>query len=198
VSSRRRRCDSLDLVAFTCRLGRNRRRFLPKRARNSSVRDTGAVTRCRASVEVLDDLVRARPLRGRDDKVDVATAEPVERVIGCAFRVEAHAAELVAPRQRRRLLLEGGDGLPVRHSRGPDQHHRLPRGAALWKPRDRHTWSLRLAATAPRYSAAPSPQTPAPTPITSDPPKNTCRSFVGVSCGSVIYEYTPYSLVKST
>src|SRR5690349_1364111 len=95
-----------------------------------------------ASVEVLDDLVRARPLLRRDDEVDIAAAEPVERVIGGASCLDAHPAQLVAPRQRGRLLLEGADGLPVLKAGVCYRHRRVPRGAAPWKPPEGHAHSL--------------------------------------------------------
>ena len=59
-----------------------------------------------ASVEVFDDLVRARPLARRDDEVDVPAPETVERVVGSTCGVETHLPQPVSPGERRRLLLE--------------------------------------------------------------------------------------------
>jgi hypothetical protein len=39
------------------------------------------------SVEILDDLVRARPLLGRYDQVDVAATARVQRMVGDTGRV---------------------------------------------------------------------------------------------------------------
>jgi len=55
-------------------------------------------------VEVLDDLVRARPLLGRHHEIHVAASEAVERVIGGALSVQPEASQLIAPRERRRPL----------------------------------------------------------------------------------------------
>jgi len=92
----------------------------------------------RASVEILDDLVRARPLLLRDHQIDVAAAESVERVIGAASRVEAHASELVAPRERCCLVLKHADCLPVLEPGVTDQHARFTRAVVLSKPPNAH------------------------------------------------------------
>jgi hypothetical protein len=88
-----------------------------------------------------------------DDEEDVAATKPIERMIGGASSVDAQAAELVAPRQRRRLLFERADGLPILESRIRHVHPRLACGAAPSKPADRHARSLRLGATGPQTTA---------------------------------------------
>src|SRR3984885_15721714 len=57
-------------------------------------------------VEVLDYLVRPRPLVGRHDEIDVAAAEAIDRPIGDAGGVDAELTEPVAPPHGGRLLLE--------------------------------------------------------------------------------------------
>ena len=39
--------------------------------------------------EILDDVIGTRPLIGRDDKVDIATTEAIERPVGHATGVDA-------------------------------------------------------------------------------------------------------------
>jgi hypothetical protein len=58
---------------------------------------------------------------------------------------------VVAPRQRRRLVLERADGLPTLKARVADRHRRLPGTTVLSKPRNRHARSLRP----PRTHATP-------------------------------------------
>src|SRR5439155_14871432 len=100
--------------------------------------------RAHASVEVLHELIGPRPLLARHHEIDVAAAKPVERVIGGALGLDAHASELVAPSEGGRLLLEGGDRLPVLEARVCDQDRRLARAAAVSKPSRAHDHSLRL------------------------------------------------------
>ena len=88
---------------------------------------------------------------GRDHEVDVAAPEFVERVIGGACGVDADVAQLIAPGQRRRLLLEGADRLPSRRSAVAIATAGSLRGAALPEPPDRHTnrvWRRRPAGLA--------------------------------------------------
>jgi len=59
---------------------------------------------------------------GRYHEVDVTAPKPVERMIGGALRVEADVSQLVAPRERRCLILESADRLPVLEASVPDQH----------------------------------------------------------------------------
>ena len=82
-----------------------------------------------ALVQVLDDLVRRRPLVGRDDEEDVAAAEAVEGVIRDAGRVQAGAPQVVTPGDRGLLILERGHGLPVGQARVADRDRRLPCGS---------------------------------------------------------------------
>ena len=74
--------------------------------------DTSAEDCSDASVEVLDDLAGARVLLGRHHQVDVSMAEPVERVIGNAGRLDTQGSKLITPRHGRSLVLERGHGLP--------------------------------------------------------------------------------------
>ena len=96
----------------------------------------------RASVEVFDDLVGSRPLLRRDDQVDIAPPEPVERAIRDATRIQTHRSELIAPRQRRLLVLERSDRLPALEARIADRHGRFLGDAALHEARERHRPSV--------------------------------------------------------
>jgi predicted transcriptional regulator of viral defense system len=82
--------------------------ILPARSQSGQVPHREATkTRCfRPLCEVLDDLVRPRPLLRRYDQVDVAAAEAVERMIGGAARVDPNVPEPISPGQRRRAVLE--------------------------------------------------------------------------------------------
>ena len=88
-------------------------------------------------VEVLEDLGGVRPLLGRNDEIDVASAEAIERVVCHARGVDAELAEPVAPRQGSRLVLECADRLPAVQPRIADGDRRIfhPRGPAEAGPR---------------------------------------------------------------
>src|SRR2546430_2963455 len=75
--------------------------------------------------QVLDDLVRARPLVRRNDEVDIATAAAIQRMIGDARRVYAELQQLIAPRHRGGLILERADRLPSVKPRIADGHRRI-------------------------------------------------------------------------
>src|ERR1700683_5157123 len=77
------------------------------------------------SVEVLENLVRARPLAGGDDEVDVATSAPIERMVGDAPGIDAERSQLVAPGHGGALILERADGLPAVEARVADRHWRF-------------------------------------------------------------------------
>ena len=96
----------------------------------------------RASVEVFDDLVGSRPLLRRNDQVDIAPPEPIERAIRDATRIQTHRSELIAPRQRRLLVLERSDRLPAVEARIADRHGRFLGDAALHEARERHRQSV--------------------------------------------------------
>src|SRR5208282_5321342 len=91
------------------------------------------------TVDVLDDLVSPRPLLGWDDEVDLAPTEAIERVIRDAIGLQAHASEVVAPRHRRRLLLEHADRLPAFEARVANRHRLFLRDTTVQETRDRHT-----------------------------------------------------------
>ena len=69
------------------------------------------------SVEVLDDLVRPRPLLGWDDEIDVTTSESIQRVIGGATGIDMQLPKPVAPRHSGCLLLERAHCLPAIQAR---------------------------------------------------------------------------------
>jgi hypothetical protein len=77
------------------------------------------------SVEVLENLVRARPLAGSNDEVDVATPMPIQQVISDTLRVDPDCAQLVEPRHRCAVILEGADRLPTIKARVVDRDRRL-------------------------------------------------------------------------
>jgi hypothetical protein len=62
--------------------------------------------------EVLEDLVRTRPIPGWDDEIDVTATEPVQGPVSDAAGRNVQFAEAIAPCQRRGLLLERADRLP--------------------------------------------------------------------------------------
>ena len=79
----------------------------------------------RLSIEVLENLVRRGALVGRDDKIDVAAPTPIQWMIGNACRVDPERSQLVAPRHRSALIVEGADGLPPLKPRIVDRHRRV-------------------------------------------------------------------------
>ena len=97
-------------------------------------------------VEVLDDLAGPRPLVRRDNEVDVASAEPVERVIGDAAGVEAHMTELIPPGEGSVLLLERAHRLPALEARIADGNRLFPGTPS--EARDMHTPSVRIRRSA--------------------------------------------------
>jgi hypothetical protein len=82
------------------------------------------------SVEILEKLVCARPIRGRDHKVDVAAPKPIQWMIGDTRRAHPERPQLVTPGDSGALILEGADGLPPLKARIVDRHRRILRGAA--------------------------------------------------------------------
>jgi hypothetical protein len=66
----------------------------------------------RKSLEIFENLVRARPLARRDDNVDIALSAAIHGVIGDARRVYPKRSQLVAPGHGGALILERTDGLP--------------------------------------------------------------------------------------
>jgi hypothetical protein len=79
----------------------------------------------RASIEVLENLIRTGPLVGRYDEVDVAAPTPIQLMIGNTRRVDPERSQLVAPRHRGALIVEGADGLPRLKARIVDRHRRV-------------------------------------------------------------------------
>jgi hypothetical protein len=83
-------------------------------------------------------------LLGWDDQVDISPTETIERVIRNATGLETHTSELIAPRQRRSLLLEHADRLPALQARVADRYRLFLRDATLQETRDRHPTRVRL------------------------------------------------------
>src|SRR5579863_3434037 len=81
--------------------------------------------RCGRSVEVLDDLVRARPLTGRNGEPDLAVTVGVERMVGDAGRLDSEVSKLVSPGHGGVAVAELGDRLPVLEARVRDRHRVL-------------------------------------------------------------------------
>jgi hypothetical protein len=82
------------------------------------------------SLEVLEDLVRARPLARLDNEVDVAVSVPIQGMISDTRRVDAERPQLVPPGHRGDLIFEGADGLPSVKPRIADGNRRILRGPA--------------------------------------------------------------------
>ncbi len=72
-------------------------------------------------VDVFDDLVGPGPLRFRDDEVDIASAEVVERIVRDAACIDAELPELVTPSHRGVTILEPADRLPPGEARITDR-----------------------------------------------------------------------------
>jgi hypothetical protein len=72
--------------------------------------------------QVLENLVGARPLPGRDDDVDVAASTTVQGVVGDARRVHPERPQLVTPGHGGRLILKRADRLPAVKARIADRH----------------------------------------------------------------------------
>jgi len=85
--------------------------------------------RASVEVEVFEDLVRPRPILRRNDEVDVAAPEPVERMVGGAPRLKPHVPQLVAPAERGLLILKRADRLPVLKAGISDRDRGLGAGA---------------------------------------------------------------------
>jgi len=99
----------------------------------------------RGSVEVFNDLIGPRPLLRRNHEVDIPPPDTIERVIRHAASVDTHASQLVAPRQRRLLVLKHAHGLPALEARVSDRHRWFVGDPTLQETRQRHPSSLRLA-----------------------------------------------------
>lgn len=91
--------------------------------------------------QILDDLVRLRPLVRRYDEVDVAPAEAIRWLVGDAARVKPHVSQLIAPGRSGLLIFESTDRLPVLEARIANRH-RVLLGRALQKPGQRHAPSV--------------------------------------------------------
>ena len=81
----------------------------------------GGVQSSECLTQFLEDLVRARPLARSDDEVDVAAAEPVQRVVGHTRSGDVESAQLVTPCERGVAVLEGADRLPSVETRVVDR-----------------------------------------------------------------------------
>ena len=97
----------------------------------------------RSVVEVLDHLVGLRPLLGRDDEVDVAATEAIQRLIGDAICVDVQLPQSIPPGDGGRLLLERAHGLPALQTRVPDGYRRFFRAGGLAEPGPGHLGSVR-------------------------------------------------------
>ncbi len=115
----------------------------------------------RLSIEVVDDLVRSRPLGGRDHEVDLTATEPVKRMIRRAACLDAHRSQLIPPGDSRSLILERADRLPGLDPWIADENRVLPGEASLQESRAHHPASVRAG------RAAGDGRSTAPAPITS-------------------------------
>src|SRR5437588_11097465 len=106
-------------------------------------------------VEVLDDLVGARPLLRRHDEVDLAPTEAIQWPVADATRVERHLPKAIPPGHGGRLLLEGAHGLPALQARVAHGHIRLSRLRGLAKGTPRHGQSVRRDGQATHAGWAP-------------------------------------------
>lgn len=97
-------------------------------------------------VEVLDDLVGARPLIRRHDQIDVAVTEAIHRSVGYARGVDVELAETIAPRHRGLLILEGSHGLPAVEARIADGHRGLTGSARATEAGQWHPARVRARA----------------------------------------------------
>jgi hypothetical protein len=64
-------------------------------------------------LEVLDDLVGARPLLGWHHHIDIAATESIKRLVADAGCVDAHTPKLVSPGKCRITVAEAAHGLPI-------------------------------------------------------------------------------------
>lgn len=75
--------------------------------------------------KVLEDLVRTRPLRGRNDNVDIAMSAAIKRMISDTRRVHTERSQLVAPGHGCALILKRANRLPPVKPRIPNRHRRF-------------------------------------------------------------------------
>src|SRR5664280_619643 len=75
--------------------------------------------------QVLENLVRTRPLARRDDDVDVAVSATIQSMIGDARRVYPERSQLIAPGDGGTLIFKRADGLPPVKPRIANRHRRV-------------------------------------------------------------------------
>ena len=141
---------SADRTARRGRLGPQRHSSRP---RSVNALDRGLAPTA-SLVEVLDDLTSARPLLGRYDEVDVASAEAIERVVCRARGVDAELTEPVAPGQGARLILERADRLPAVQARIANGHRWVVRPTGLAETAPGHPRSVGPVAGPPGRRSA--------------------------------------------
>jgi hypothetical protein len=75
--------------------------------------------------QVLENLVRTRPLASRDDDVDVAVSATIQSMIGDARRVYPERSQLIAPGDGGTLIFKRADGLPPVKPGIANRHRRV-------------------------------------------------------------------------
>jgi hypothetical protein len=90
-----------------------------------------------SSIDVVDDLVCARPLLRWDHEINLTATDSIEFVISHARGFDAHAPELVTPRHGRLLVLERADGLPPVQPWVADRNRRLAGSGSSQETRQR-------------------------------------------------------------
>jgi hypothetical protein len=77
------------------------------------------------SLEIFENLVRARPLARWDDNVDIAVSASIQRMIGDARRGYPERSQLVTPGDGGVSILERTDGLPSVEARIANRNRRV-------------------------------------------------------------------------